>query len=158
VDAYLVSWNASDAARKAGYAEKTARQQGARLLTDVDILAEIAAHVEANGVKRDEVVFRLSRIARANVADFLGVDPATGRVIVDLAKVKADESGVVKRVRLYSDGGVMLELHDAQQALEVLGKALGVLRENVHIENRDTLQVTTRIVRVVSEYQEGEAM
>ena len=40
---YLVSLNATDAARKAGYSEWTANEQGARLLTKVSVAAAIAA-------------------------------------------------------------------------------------------------------------------
>ena len=35
---YAASGNAAEAARLAGYSEKTARSQGQRLLTDVDIM------------------------------------------------------------------------------------------------------------------------
>lgn len=38
---YLIDLNATQAARRAGYSEQTARQQGARLLTNVNILKAI---------------------------------------------------------------------------------------------------------------------
>ena len=38
---YVACGNAAEAARKAGYSERTARQQGERLLTNADILAYI---------------------------------------------------------------------------------------------------------------------
>lgn len=38
---YAACGNAAEAARRAGYSEKTARQQGERLLTNVDILAYV---------------------------------------------------------------------------------------------------------------------
>jgi len=40
---YLVDLNATQAALRAGYSARTARAQGARLLTNVDIAREIAA-------------------------------------------------------------------------------------------------------------------
>lgn len=40
-EAYAACGNAAQAAREAGYSEKTARSQGQRLLTDVDILAYV---------------------------------------------------------------------------------------------------------------------
>ena len=40
-DEYLVDLNATQAAIRAGYSEKTARSQGQRLLTNVDIQKEI---------------------------------------------------------------------------------------------------------------------
>ena len=43
VDAYLLDPNATQAATKAGYSAKTAKQQGSRLLTNVDVAAAIQA-------------------------------------------------------------------------------------------------------------------
>lgn len=37
IDEYLVCWNATEAAKKAGYSEKTAYSSGQRLLKDVEI-------------------------------------------------------------------------------------------------------------------------
>lgn len=42
VEEYLVDLNATQAARRAGYSEKTARSQGQRLLTKVDIQKALA--------------------------------------------------------------------------------------------------------------------
>jgi len=41
VDAYALSANAADAARKAGYSEHTARQQGARLLSNANVISAL---------------------------------------------------------------------------------------------------------------------
>jgi phage terminase small subunit len=38
---YMLDFNATQAAIRAGYSKKTARQQGQRLLTNVDIQAEL---------------------------------------------------------------------------------------------------------------------
>ncbi len=50
VTEYLVDLNATQAAIRAGYSEKTARSQGQRLLTNVDI----AMAIEAGQAKRSE--------------------------------------------------------------------------------------------------------
>jgi len=42
VEHYTASHNAADAARKAGYSERTARIQGSQLLTKLDIQTAIA--------------------------------------------------------------------------------------------------------------------
>lgn len=48
VVAYIPTQNATQAAITAGYSEKTAKQQGSRLLTDVDVKAALeAAHATA---------------------------------------------------------------------------------------------------------------
>lgn len=47
IDEYMISGNAADAARKAGYAERSARQIGQSLLTKHDISDEIQKRQEA---------------------------------------------------------------------------------------------------------------
>ena len=51
-DEYLVDLNATQAAIRAGYSKKTARSQGERLLTNVDV----AAAIQAEQQKRSERV------------------------------------------------------------------------------------------------------
>lgn len=46
VDEYIISGNATQSAINAGYSEKTARQQGQRLLSNVDIAKVIAERTE----------------------------------------------------------------------------------------------------------------
>jgi len=42
---------------------------------------------------------------------------------------------------------LQIELYDAQAALEKLGKALGVLRENVNLSHEGPVEITTRVIR-----------
>lgn len=62
----LIDLNATQAAIRAGYSEKTARSQGARLLTNVDILAlvteEMGRRAARPHVDGDRVVLELARI------------------------------------------------------------------------------------------------
>lgn len=52
VEAYISNGgNATDAAKKAGYSEKTARSQGQRLLTDVDISSRVKQRAEQTAKK-----------------------------------------------------------------------------------------------------------
>ena len=57
---YLVDLNATAAALRAGYSERTAKQQGSRLLTNVDVQAAIAeaqkARAMRTGLTQDAVV------------------------------------------------------------------------------------------------------
>lgn len=64
---YLVDRNATQAAIRAGYSERTAKQQGSRLLTNVDVQAEIAVlereHWKADEVDREFVIAGLRDLA-----------------------------------------------------------------------------------------------
>lgn len=74
--------NAAQAARTAGYSEKTAKQTGQRLLTNVDLLNYIAKQTERieKEQHRDimslaEIQERRSKIAKGEVVDGLGFSP-----------------------------------------------------------------------------------
>ena len=64
---YLIDFNASQAALRAGYSARTARSQGERLLTNVDIAAAIAKACEKTATKleltRERVLQETARIA-----------------------------------------------------------------------------------------------
>lgn len=61
VEHYLSCWNASEAARRAGYKQ---RNEGHRLLTNADIQAHIKERLTEITMGADEVLQRLANIAR----------------------------------------------------------------------------------------------
>lgn len=144
---YLNCWNASEAARRAGYSPKTANEQGARLLANASVASEISHEIEERQIKPAEVLLRLTEQARSDMTDFITIDPATGRASIDLAKVKElGKLHLVKKVKTTRQG-VEVELYDQQAALEKLGKALGVLRDNVTVNSEGSIEIVTRVVR-----------
>jgi len=74
---YLKDWNQAQAAIRAGYSERTAKEQGCRLLTfvnvrlRVDFLAEQIA--KRNKIEQDDIVQELSAIGFSNILDY--IDP-----------------------------------------------------------------------------------
>lgn len=73
VDEYLVDLNATAAASRAGYSEKTARSQGQRLLTNVDIQTALQKAMQARSqrlcITQDFVLERLREIAGREASD-----------------------------------------------------------------------------------------
>ncbi len=133
VEHYLRCWNATEAALLAGYSPKTARQQGSRLLSHVDIQDAIQARIEELKVSADEVLLRLAEHARGDMADF--VDPNTMAIKFSDAAQKG-KMRLVKKFKTVtrkepSRNGddtidtietVEFELYDAQSALALLGR------------------------------------
>lgn len=75
VEAYFAcGFNATEAARRAGYSAKTARSVGAENLTKPDIQAEISRRMDEAAMPANEVLARLAAQARGSMADFLRVD------------------------------------------------------------------------------------
>lgn len=67
---YLVDLNATKAAERAGYSVRTAKSQGQRLLTDVDVQEQITQarlqRVERTGVDQDRIIRELVNILEAD--------------------------------------------------------------------------------------------
>lgn len=79
-DYYIECGNATEAARKAGYSEKTCRSIGAENLTKPDISAYIAERMQPIEKDRiasaDEVLAFFSSVMRGEVKDQFGLDAA----------------------------------------------------------------------------------
>lgn len=75
VDEYLIDLNATQAAIRAGYSEKTAKSQGQRLLTNVDIESAIQQRMkdreQRTKIDADYVLQRLHAIDQLDIIDIL---------------------------------------------------------------------------------------
>ena len=78
---YLIDRNATQAAIKAGYSAKTARSQGQRLLTKVDIKELVDKRLskleEKAGLTAERVMREVKAIATSNIMDGLEYNPDT---------------------------------------------------------------------------------
>ena len=121
IDAYIKSWNATQAAIEAGYSEKTARSIGSENLTKPDISEEIKRRIDELAVSSDEVLVRLGEHARGDIGDFLDVN---GNVTLTGKKTRLIKKITVRRVvrAEIEEINTTLELYDAQAALQLLGK------------------------------------
>lgn len=75
---YLIDLNATQAAIRAGYSEKTANEQGARLLANVSVQSRISElkteRSDRIGIDADYVLRRLAEIDQMDVLDILNDD------------------------------------------------------------------------------------
>lgn len=142
VEEYLKCWNATEAARRTGFANPNT--QGPRLLLDVSINQRIHERIREIAMSSEEVVVRLAAIARSDMGDFLDITDT--RFLVDLNKAK--ELGLthlIKKVKSRTvksrsrDGAetevidVEAELYDKQAALVTLGRHLGLFGDKLDI-------------------------
>jgi phage terminase small subunit len=160
IDAYLQCWNSAEAARRAGYSQKSARSIGQRLLTNVDISSEITQRLKKFHMGADEALMLLACQARASIRPFLKITPQ-GLISFDFSTPEALENiQLIKKIRSkrsrrvtgrgedaeeWEDEVVELELHDGQVALQLLGKHLGLFENKpeqfpqLHIEGLDEM-------------------
>lgn len=141
VEEYLRTWNATEAARRANYAQP--HVQGSRLLENVGIRAEISARLAEKAVSADEVIVRIGEHARGTMADFLDI-AEDGSARIDLRK--AELAGKLHLIKSFSDSprtGVKIDLYDAQAALGLLAKAHGAFIERLQVDvRRDVSELT----------------
>lgn len=154
VDEYLKTWNAAEAARRAGYSEKTAYSSGPRLLRNVEISAAISERLSASHMSADEVLTRLADIARGDLADFMEattmgfslsltetddeghIVPKPNTKLIRKIKQKTttflskSESGEDREVH-----DIEIELYSAKEALELIGKHHKLFNEPGSKEN-----------------------
>ncbi len=143
VDHYLVDLNATKAALAAGYSEKTAKSAASRLLTNVNVRAEIdqrnATLATQLEVTRDRVINEIARIAFGDITDVIkwgrikvAVSEATEipEAVYDIDLVPSDElsedaTRAIAEIRRTRDG-VTVKMHNKLAALEALTKHLGL--------------------------------
>jgi phage terminase small subunit len=126
VEAYLANPNATDAAIKAGYSKKTARSQGQRLLTKVDIAKMVETRVDSAAMTANEVLQELSEIAKCDWQDFV--------------EIRRDRHGDVI--------DATLKLSDKIKALELIGKHHKLFTEKHELTGKDggAIVVATRVI------------
>jgi phage terminase small subunit len=91
VNHYIMCRNATEAATKAGYSKKSARQTGSENLSKAYISEAIEQRTRALTMSADEALMRLTNHARGNIQDFIRMD-AYGDPVIDLGIIEADAS------------------------------------------------------------------
>ena len=145
VDEYLIDRNATQAAIRAGFSAKTAKQQGSRLLTNVDVAAAVAARqaaiAEKHGVTVERIVTELAKLGFANMADYMGCTPG-GDPYLDFSALSRDQAAALVEVTVedYTEGRgenardvkrVKFKLADKRASLVDLGRHLGMFKDKV---------------------------
>lgn len=155
VEEYLIDLNATQAAIRAGYSAKTAKSIGQRLLTYVDIQAELQKAMKVREkrtqITQDRVLKELAKLGFADIKDFLSFrtektvtdhDKETGEPIIDYAHVvelkDSDQvdGSLISEVQL-KNGELKFKLHDKVKALEMCGRHLGMFIERQEISGKD---------------------
>lgn len=133
---YLVDFNATQAAIRAGYAMPSARQQANRLLTNDDIQHEIARLAKASAQRVDVSVERaIQEAARLAFFDIRKLVDADGRVIA-LKELDADTAAAIQGLDISSlpngEAGEIRKyrIADKNAALDRLFKYLGLFAKD----------------------------
>lgn len=128
---YLKCFNATQAAKTAGYSERTAYSIGQENLKKPEIADIIRAGIEERTMGKDELLVSLTRQARGDIEEFFDIQE-DGSWKLNLAKAKkAGLTPLIKKLK-NDQFGVVLELYSSQRALEMIGKI-----HKVFVERRE---------------------
>jgi phage terminase small subunit len=121
---YLCTFNATEAAKKAGYSIHSARQQGYENLTKPYIKAYLQyrakPHLKGLEITQERVIKELATIAFSNVGDFLNTDWS----LKNLQELNEDKTGAIKTVQKQKNR-IGIQLYDKVAAL---GKLLELVK------------------------------
>lgn len=125
---YLVDLNATQAARRAGYAPRSARGQGSRLLRHPAVAASIAAaqaaRAERTQVTADAVVRELAKVAFGDPRRLFAWGPK-GVVLRESSQLSDAEAALVSEVSQRGETR-RVKLHCKLTALTALARHLGL--------------------------------
>jgi len=135
---YLVDFNATRAAIRAGYSPKAAPQQGWHLLNLPKVLKELdrlkgerRQRIEAN---QNNVVQELISLGLYDPADIAGAEIGAP---ADIARLPEHIRRAITGWKWDRDGRFVLELADKARALELLGKHLAMFVDRHEHSGRD---------------------
>ncbi|PHR85950.1 MAG: terminase small subunit [Blastopirellula sp.] len=161
VDEYLVDLNATQAAIRAGYSEKTATAIGTENLRKPHIKkvvdAAIAKRSERTEITQDMVLNELAKIGFSNMQDYIRIS-SEGEPYVDLSELTRDQAAAISEVTVedFTDGRgddardvrkVKFKLSDKRSALVDMGKHLGMFVEKIDLNAKVSVEkIERRIV------------
>jgi phage terminase small subunit len=163
IEAYLTCWNASEAARQAGYTGK-ANVIGPRLLANVSIKAAIKQRLDEKALAANEVLAIISDQARGDMGEFLDISSVAFQVNLARAKEKG-LTKLIKKVKqrttttLSKEGietetsDIEIELYDAQSAAVHMGRHHALFTDNHDVTSAG--QPIT-MIEVIKDYGTGQ--
>ena len=159
-DEYLIDLNATQAAIRAGYSEKTARFIGAENLTKPNIQEYIQQRMnereKRTEITQDMVLRELAKIAFSNGSDFAKVvtKPRKKMVwndeiqeyeekeveeqfveIIDTDLLPGDKKAAIASIK-ETKHGIVVELCDKLKALELIGRHLGMFKDKIELSGQ----------------------
>lgn len=136
IEHYLQCWNASDAARLAGYSMRTAGAIGHENLKKPKIRAEIDERLKALTMSANEVLYRLTEVAQSDLGVFIGLSQSELKEHPQSRLIKKYKRTVTTGKDDYHQERVEIELHDPLSALVHIGRHYRLFTDRVQVEWR----------------------
>jgi len=150
---YVIDLNGARAARAVGIAEAGSRVWASRILTKPNVQRRItelqAKRASKLEIKAEHVADELRKLAFANMQDYMRVN-ADGWPELDLSTLTRDQAAAIKEFSEDATGGQgdgerrlvlrrRFKLGDKRGSLELLGRHLGMFKDNVNVTGLEGL-------------------
>lgn len=138
---FMIDFNATQAAIRAGYSPKTAKQQGSRLLTNVDIqerLSELKNKAsERLEITHDMLLRELANIGFSDIKEFY----EEGLSLKEIVNLSSDKTKAISSIKktLTTFGSednqgtketIEFKLHDKLAAIDKIGRHIGFFEKD----------------------------
>ena len=158
VDEYLIDLNATRAYKavyKSCKKDETARVNGSRLLTNANVAAYLAQRQRdiqrRTEVTQDKVVQELAAIAFADIADYVQVKAYDDSPIVEIiptGEIPRDKRAAIASIK-QGNNGIEVKLHNKLDALDKLGRHLGMFKDKADEEQDGQMEALLEAVREI---------
>ena len=129
ISEYLIDFNATRAAIAAGYSSKTAAVQGARLLTNANVKAEIEkrqSELSASlNITKEKIVSELALLGFSSLADIFDIESLKAGEIKIKDSIETENLKAISSLKV-GKSGLSIKAYDKIRALELLGRHLGL--------------------------------
>ena len=126
---YLIDLNATSAAKRAGYSEKSAAQDSSRMLANAKMAEAVKLAISKRAakaeVKSERVLTELASLAFSDMRHYIQWDGEKVSLLPSHL-IPDGAAAAIKEVR-QDASGVVIKLHDKTAALRDLARHLGVL-------------------------------
>lgn len=134
VQEYLVDQNATQAAIRAGYAEKSAACNGTRFLTmpavQTLLKQEQARIAQKYEIEREWIIERLVRVIETDITEVVRIDH-TGIHLRDAEEIPKPVRKLIQKVSQSLQGGIRVEMPSKLDAIEKLNRMFGFYVDRV---------------------------
>jgi phage terminase small subunit len=139
-DEYLIDLNATQAAIRAGYSEKTANRIANENLSKLDIQEYIQKRMKdrekRTEITQDKVLQEIARIAFDDIKNYLRFyTDAEGNVRTEVKDSDTIDTRNISEVSCGKDGQFKFKVYCKDNALNMLGKHLGMFTDKVESVN-----------------------
>lgn len=131
---FTEKFNATAAAKKAGFSEKTAYSQGQRMLKNVEVQKKLQKHFETLNenvkISGEDILRELRFMGFSSISDIIETMDSKSVNFKDWNAIPESVKKSIESVRVGKDG-ISFKMHSKTKALELLGKNRGLFADKV---------------------------